>query len=117
MKLERADYLNFAKAGLIVAAVMGLGFLISLRSPGLDHFTGTVIWLLLFLPGFLLFMPMLHNVHNYWEGYIYLGALVNWIFYTWGTWAFMEKIRRGRKQRRSKAAASATPPERVSPDQ
>jgi|HubBroStandDraft_6_1064221.scaffolds.fasta_scaffold22169_2 hypothetical protein len=117
MKLDRSDYLNFAKAGLIVAALMGLAFLISVRLPSLDQFTRDIVGLLVFFPGFLLFMPMIHNVHDYWEGYIYLGALVNWIFYTWGTWAFMEKIRRGRQQRRSMGAAEVAPPDRLPPDQ
>src|SRR5580704_5208668 len=46
MKLDRSDYLNFAKAGLIVAALMGLAFLISVRLPSLDQFTRDIVGLL-----------------------------------------------------------------------
>jgi hypothetical protein len=100
-----------------VAARMGLVLLIALRLPGLDEFTRGALWLIVFFPGALLFMPMIHNVHNYWEGYIFGGAVVNWIFYTWGTWAFMEKWRRKRALRRAQPAADVAPPDRLPPDQ
>jgi cytochrome b subunit of formate dehydrogenase len=116
MKPKRADYLNFAKAGLIVAAAMGLVFLIALRLPGLDEFTREALGLLLFLPSGALFLPFIHNIHTYWAGYVYLGIAANWLSYTWGTWAFMEKRRRKRELRRTQPSADVVPPDRLPAD-
>jgi len=119
MKLERADYLNFAKAGLLVAAVMLMVMLIAFRQRGFPESLRQILGLPLFFPGGLIVMPFIHNIHTFWPGYFFLGIAANWLFYSWGTWAFMEKRRRKRDLRRTKAIASAEigPPDRLPPDQ
>jgi hypothetical protein len=118
MKFERADYLNFAKAGLIVAAAMGLVFLISLRLPGISDSTREVVGLLVFFPGVLIFAPiMLPKGHNIGYGYFYMGAVLNWVFYTsWVSW-FIENRRRRRELNRAKPSADVASPDRLPPDQ
>ena len=116
MKIERADYRNFAKAALLVTIVMSLLLLAAWRLSGVSQTTKDDFLLLLFLPGGLVVMPLIHNIHTSWPGYVFLGVAVNWILYTWATWALMEKRRQKRELR---AIKSAVPPptERVSPDQ
>ena len=116
MKLERADYFNFGKAGLSVAAVMLVVILLAFRLSICPASLQQILGLLLFLPGGLIFMPLIHNIHTSWPGYVFLGVGMNWILYTWGTWALMEKRRRKRELRRIKSAIPP-PPERVSRDQ
>jgi hypothetical protein len=119
MKLERADYLNFAKAGLIVGAAMGLVLLIVLPQVGLPESLRQNLGLLLFLPSGALFLPFIHNVHTSWPGYVFLGIAANWLSYTWGTWAFMENRRRKRELRapRLPPAADVALSDRLPPDQ
>jgi hypothetical protein len=117
MKLGRAAYFNVAKAGLSVAAVMLVVILIAFRLPGLPEFLRQILGLLLFLPGGLIFMPLIHNIHRSWPGFVFSGVGVNWILYTWGTWALMEKRRRKRELRRTKISADVAPPDRLPPDQ
>jgi hypothetical protein len=118
MKPKRADYLNFAKSGLIVAAAMGLVFLIALRLPGISDSTREVVGLLVFFPGVLIFEPiMLSKGHNIGYGYFYMGAVLNWVFYTsWVSW-FMENRRSKRELHRAKPSADVVPPDRLPPDQ
>jgi hypothetical protein len=118
MKPKRADYLNFAKSGLIVAAAMGLVFLIALRVTVLPLPVRTILGVLLIVPGELIFMPMiLSEGHNVWYGYFYIGGVLNWFLYTWFVWLFIQHRRRKRELRRTKPSADVVPPDRLPPDQ
>jgi len=112
MKLERADYLNFAKAGLIVAAIMlglvsvmflmgrvpqswgdkgGVLLTISVLAPYLS----SMCLLLLAVPGAIVFVPfILRNGHNAWDGYVILAVVINWVLYTWSVKRLLERRQR-----------------------
>jgi hypothetical protein len=100
MKLERADYLNFAKAGALVAAAMGLVLLILLRTPGMSQSVKDGIAIILFLPGLLVTaLGWLAKGDNSGLGYFYFGGVLDWLLYTWCVWWFMERRRHKRSLR------------------
>jgi hypothetical protein len=110
MKLGRPNYLSFVKAALIVAAVATSLSLIVLRLPGIsDSVRYEIVGILVLFPGALIFMPMIHNIHNFWRGYLVFGGAINWFLYTWWVWALMEK-RRKRELQRNKPSGSTIPP-------
>jgi hypothetical protein len=66
MKPKLADYLNFAKTGLVVAAIMLVLYLSGGPFLGTHEFVRTILLLLLFFPGAVPFIPLIHNIHNFW---------------------------------------------------
>jgi hypothetical protein len=117
IKLDRANYLNFAKAGLIVAATMGLVFFVALRLPGIPESVAEILGALLIIPGMVVFLPFMHNIHNFWEGYALLGGVVNWILYTSWVWWILENRRRKRESSRTKPTGRGVPPDEISSSQ
>lgn len=96
MKLNHADYLNFAKAGALVAAAMGLVLLILSQLPGISQSVRDSIAIILFLPGLLVAaLGTLPKGDNAGLGYFYFGGVLDWLLYTWCVWRLME--RRNRK--------------------
>jgi hypothetical protein len=118
MKPKLADCLDFAKARLIVAAGMGLVFLIALRVTVLPLPVRTGLGVLLIIPGILIFAPiMLSKGHNIGYGYFYMGAVLNWFLYTCLVWLFIQHRRSKRELRRARPSADVVPPDRPPPDQ
>lgn len=56
--------------------------------------------LVLFVPGLMFFFPVfIRNVHDFWEGYLWLAAGVNWLLYT-SLLQFLKERWRARRTRR-----------------
>jgi hypothetical protein len=117
MKPKLADCLDFAKIGLLVGVIMLVLYLSGGPFLGTHEFVRTILLILLFFPWAVPFIPLIRSVHNFWGGYLYIGAAINWFLYTWWAWSLVEKRRRKRELRRARPRADVVPPDRLPPDQ
>ncbi|HEV2617734.1 MAG TPA: hypothetical protein VGU63_14115 [Candidatus Acidoferrales bacterium] len=105
---SRSAYADSTKAALITALVMGTLWILLFTVPSLFGNNDSVwqgFYLGLLFPGAIIVFPLvLVQGHSAWPGLVVIGAVFNWLLYSWLVYALI-------RFRRRKRDASQPPPE------
>ena len=98
---SRSPYADWIKAALITAVVMGTLWILVLKVPsffGNNETIGEGFFFALLFPGAIIAFPsMLAHGHNFWSGWMVIGAILNWLLYSWLVYALIHFRRRKRE--------------------
>ncbi|HEV2617735.1 MAG TPA: hypothetical protein VGU63_14120 [Candidatus Acidoferrales bacterium] len=105
---SRSPYAGWTKSALITALVMGTLWILVLKVPsffGNNETIGEGFLFALSFPGAIIAFPsLLRHGEGTWPGWLVIGAILNWLLYSWLVYALI-------RFRRRKRDASQPPPE------
>lgn len=98
---RRGAFRDSLKAAVITGLVMGTLWVLVLKVPaffGNNETIGEVCFFALLFPGAIIAFPsMLANGHNFWSGWMVIGAILNWLLYSCLVYAIIHFRRRKRE--------------------